>query len=204
MRDVRQVFRSYDRRPQPTGTALEFRYCPKCRADLRALNHDSRRRRCESCGFVQYLNPLPGVSAIVADGGKVLLGRRLSGATHGTWCLPCGFIDFSETFLEAVHREVHEETNLLIEIDSIVHVGSNQLSPDRHFFVVVCLANVIGGTPAPGDDIAELMWVSAGDALPDLAFDADRYVIDRFFDGSLPRIDIDPQYRRWTPAGRRG
>jgi mutator protein MutT len=53
---------------------------------------------------------LPGVQAIILnDRGEVLLQRRtdLKG-----WCLPSGSVELDETALEALKREVREETNI--------------------------------------------------------------------------------------------
>lgn len=35
----------------------------------------------------------------------------------GAWCLPCGYLDYDETLHQAIHREVFEETGLIINPD---------------------------------------------------------------------------------------
>lgn len=53
---------------------------------------------------------LPGVRALIFDErGGLLLLRRLD---LPCWCLPCGSVELGETALEAVRREVFEETSL--------------------------------------------------------------------------------------------
>ncbi len=53
---------------------------------------------------------VPGVRAIVVDqDGGVLLQNRTD---TNTWGLPAGSVEFEETALEAVIREVKEETNI--------------------------------------------------------------------------------------------
>src|SRR2546423_15466379 len=55
---------------------------------------------------------LPGVAAIVGDAeGRVLFLRR---ADDARWGLPAGFVEPGETPAEAVAREVHEETGLIV------------------------------------------------------------------------------------------
>ena len=56
---------------------------------------------------------LPGVRALIFDSrGDVLLQRRTD---MPTWCLPSGSVELGETALEAVRREVREETALVVE-----------------------------------------------------------------------------------------
>ena len=52
----------------------------------------------------------PGVRAIILNSqGEVLLQRRTD---TGNWSLPAGGVEIGETALEALQREVFEETNL--------------------------------------------------------------------------------------------
>lgn len=45
---------------------------------------------------------------------KFLMVKRGEGAAdnHGSWCLPCGYVDWDESGTEAVCREVYEETGV--------------------------------------------------------------------------------------------
>ena len=55
---------------------------------------------------------VPGVRAIIVnDKGEILLQRRTDTLT---WGLPAGSVELDETVLEAIRREVKEETNLEI------------------------------------------------------------------------------------------
>ncbi|MFW6132821.1 MAG: NUDIX hydrolase [Planctomycetota bacterium] len=55
---------------------------------------------------------LPGVRALILDpDGRILLQRR---ADMDRWGLPAGSVEIGETALEALHREVAEETNLRV------------------------------------------------------------------------------------------
>jgi len=53
-----------------------------------------------------------GVGAVVRDGDGSILVLRRKGVRHGAWQLPQGGIDAGETPLEAVRRELREETGL--------------------------------------------------------------------------------------------
>ena len=87
-----------------------------------------------------------------------------------------------------------EETNLVVEIESILSVVSNYLSLGLHTLVVVLQANVTGGNPAPGDDIVELKWFSMSGELPGMAFEADAHIIERMSKMNLIGVPADPAY----------
>ena len=66
-----------------------------------------------------------------------------------------------------------------------INVVSNFLAPDLQTLVIVLQGRVVGGDQAPGDDLEELSWVSSVEELPAMAFDSDRYIVGRFFNGDL-------------------
>jgi ADP-ribose pyrophosphatase YjhB (NUDIX family) len=61
------------------------------------------------------INWIKTVGAILKDGGKILLVKRGHEPFRGTWTLPGGHIDEGETDVDAVVREVKEETSLDFE-----------------------------------------------------------------------------------------
>lgn len=110
----------------------------------------------------------PGVSAVIVDGeGRVLLQRRTD---NGAWGLPGGAVEFGESVLEALHREVREETGLTIEVERLVGVYSHPdhqqivTYPDGNVFhfVSTCFAcRPTGGTLTLGDETSGLAWFAA-------------------------------------------
>ena len=63
------------------------------------------------------LAPLVGVAAVVFDSaGRVLLVQRGREPRKGSWGLPGGLIDVGGGLLEAVEREVSEETGVEIAV----------------------------------------------------------------------------------------
>ena len=120
---------------------------------------------------------------LIEQDSQVLLGKRANGSfLAGKWCLPGGFIEFEEDFIFSAVREVKEETNLDIEVESIFNVSSNFLSPSLHTLVITLVATVSGGVPKPGDDIETLGWFQISAELPDMAFPADTYIIKHYYD----------------------
>jgi len=191
---VQQVFNHYQRISQ--GQIDAYRYCPRCGERYRPASSGSPKGyQCPRCGHVFYQNPSPGVVAVIIDHEKVLLGRRSQDVYRGgKWSLPGGFIEFDEDFLSAAHREIMEETGLSVEITSLFSVISNFLKPDLHTLVIVVLARIISGDPSPGDDIVKLAWFPLSGPFPDMAFNADRHVIESYRDTRLEGIPIDPRF----------
>lgn len=110
----------------------------------------------------------PGVSAVVFDAdGRILLQQRTD---NGLWGLPGGAVEFGESILEALHREVREKTGLTIAIERLVGVYSH---PDHHQIITYADGNVLhfvstcfaccptGGTLTLGDETAGLAWFAA-------------------------------------------
>lgn len=193
--NAQQVFLSYNRSGQGHAAFADiYRYCPRCGRELAARAGDTRPS-CPECGFVLYGNPLPGVVVLVLRNNCVLLGKRGRGSFNpGRWCLPGGFIEYEEDFLTAGIREMKEETGLDIRAMGILSVVSNFLAPELHTLVIVLLAEVVGGSPEAGDDIVELGWFPASKPLPDMAFEADRHIIERYFSTGLTGAPVDPRY----------
>lgn len=132
-----------------------YRFCPKCATELEDwVSEDRVRRRCPSCGFVHYDNPLPVVAAIVELNEDVVLVRN-----HGwpeTWFgLVTGFLEKGESPREGVLREIREEIGLEGTIVSLVGVypfrRMNQLIVAYH---VRCQ-----GEPEAGPEIAAIKRV---------------------------------------------
>lgn len=188
-RPIRHVFAHYERPELAVG---DFRVCPRCGGDLAVDGeHAPPRLRCRHCRWIHYRNPSPGVTVLIADGERVLLGRRgPQSFAPGTWCLPGGFIEFEEDFVAAAVREVREETGLEVEVRAIINVCTNYLAPALHTLVIVLRAEVTGGEATAGDDLVELRWVPASGPLPEMAFEADRHIIERWAAGEVSELAV--------------
>ncbi len=60
--------------------------------------------------------PQLAVSAAIFRDGKILLVRRARAPAKGIYTLPGGRVEFGETLVEALRREMREETSLQVEI----------------------------------------------------------------------------------------
>jgi len=73
-----------------------------------------------------YITPKVGADAAIFNpGGEILLMERSDGSG---WCLPCGFVEPNESPVEAVIREVREETGLEVAVKQLVGVFTRKAS----------------------------------------------------------------------------
>ena len=78
---------------------------------------------CPACGFTAYASSVPTVCAVcVDDEGRVLLARRAGEPFRGYWDLPGGFLNEGEHPLDAVRRELLEETGLEVAPEAFLGV----------------------------------------------------------------------------------
>jgi ADP-ribose pyrophosphatase YjhB (NUDIX family) len=143
-----------------------WRFCPRCGA---AIDAAGSRVECSSCGFVAYANPAPTACALCVDErGRLLLARRAHPPYEGRWDTPGGFVEEDEHPLDALRRELREETGLEVEPGRFLGVWMDQYSEDETgpwTLNLYWLARVLGGEPQAADDVSELRWFGP-DELP--------------------------------------
>ena len=103
--------------------------------------------------------PQVAVAAIVFDdAGRVLLVERGRPPGVGTWSVPGGRLEVGETLVQAVAREVREETGLVVEVGTLA-CAVERIGDDHHYVILDYMARVIGGTLAAGDDARAARFV---------------------------------------------
>lgn len=87
---------------------------------------DTRTREvCETCGFVNYVNPKIVTGAVVrADDGRILMCRRAIEPARGLWTIPAGYLEEHETVEAAARREAREEADADIILEALLAVYS--------------------------------------------------------------------------------
>jgi ADP-ribose pyrophosphatase YjhB (NUDIX family) len=110
---------------------------------------------------------------IIARSTGLLLNRRAIDPGKGRWSFPSGYVDLGESTASAAIREVKEETGFDVRLDGLVGVYSTSSRP---VVFVVYAGEVIGGAPAPCDEVEEVGLFEA-DALPCLAFEHDHQIV---------------------------
>ena len=118
--------------------------------------------------------------------GKILLTKRKD---DDTWCVPGGIVELSEAPIEAVKREVKEETGLVLGELTLVGVsggadghhifpnGDEIYSVDIHY---LC-KDYVGVLQKQENEIAQLQFFDVNN-LPNNLWESDRKIIDRIIE----------------------
>jgi ADP-ribose pyrophosphatase YjhB (NUDIX family) len=103
-------------------TSAAVKHCTECGGRLANEWFESDRRFrgvCGVCHSIHYENPRVLVWCYVYWNDMVIFCRRAHPPATGRWALPGGFVEKGETLEEAVIREVHEETGILLDPQSV-------------------------------------------------------------------------------------
>ncbi|MFF3491887.1 NUDIX hydrolase [Streptomyces sp. NPDC002795] len=107
--------------------------------------------------------------AVCIEDGRVLLAHAVKPGGERTWTLPGGRVEDAEDPVNAVVREVAEETGLTGEVERLLGVDSRVVpaaerrvpgSPPLHNVGVFYAVRITGGTlrPEPNGQTAESVW----------------------------------------------
>lgn len=184
-------------------------YCPVCGFVLTEREEGGRLRpACDHCGYVHYVNPVPGVGLLIEiDGGLVLI-QRGNPPHKGEWTLPSGFVEADESAEDAALREAEEETGLKVEIIELAGINSFPEGPPVSGIMIFYRMRPIGGELRAGDD-AEAARVFAPGEIPLLPFRTHREIVlewlEKFHRGVLndanpPRSPADFTIRPALPT----
>ena len=108
--------------------------------------------------------PYLAVSAAIIRDGRILIAQRARGPALGVWTLPGGVVEAGETLIEALKREVHEETAITIEPVALaghreVVVRDDGGRVSRHFVILCFASRWIAGEPQLNEELAEARWL---------------------------------------------
>ena len=158
----------------------QYRFCPQCSDELHVgTDGDAPYKGCDACDVRFYDEPKVAVVAMVFRDNSILLVKRANEPETGSWCLPGGFMNVSETPQDAVAREVAEECG--VQIDNLKLVEVFPMCAGRLTIgVVIAFAAELTDEleqPRAGDDASEVKWFQRG-KLPDkIAFESNRHLL---------------------------
>ncbi len=108
--------------------------------------------------------PYLAVSAAILRDGRLLIVRRNRAPALGLFTLPGGVVEPGETLIEAVAREVKEETGLVCEPLSLI--GQREAimrdaagKVKRHFVILAFAARYVAGEVVLNEELGEARWI---------------------------------------------
>ena len=142
---------------------------------------DRPRRVCPACDFIHFTDPKVGVGVLILQEGKILLVQRAMNPEQGKWSIPAGFLDSGEDPKVTAVREVLEETNLRVEITSLVDVYFNEqvIEQGGASIFILYQARLLSGQIKAGDDAQAAAFFGPHE-LPELAFSSTHDAIHRW------------------------
>ncbi len=109
------------------------------------------------------MKPQLCVGAIAVHDGELLLIRRGHGPAAGQWSVPGGRVELGEMLIEAVVREMLEETGLECVCGELVG-WVERIDDEGHYVILDFEVTVLDDADArAGSDAAEVAWVPLGD-----------------------------------------
>ncbi|WP_395778851.1 NUDIX domain-containing protein [Aquidulcibacter sp.] len=122
---------------------------------------DRTRQVCDTCGFINYVNPKIVAGVVVDDGqGRILLCRRAIEPRYGFWTVPAGFMEERETTAQGAAREVWEEARAKVAINALLGIYEVPRISQVHFMYRGTLSE---DGFAAGPESLEVAWFAFED-----------------------------------------
>lgn len=121
---------------------------------------DRKRRVCDRCDFIDYVNPRIVTGSVITWEDRILLCKRAIEPRKGFWTLPAGFMENSETVEDGARREAREEACVDIEIEHMLAMYS---IPRISQVQIMFKARMVSPDFAPGPESTDVMLVEWDD-----------------------------------------
>ena len=159
---------------------FQVNHCIRCGNAVEwQANYGQDRPFCASCGWVHFADPKVAAGVLVEKRGNILLVRRIHDPYRGLWTFPAGFVNAGEDPAQAASRECMEETGLNVRVLRLLDIYAKREHPQGADFIILYQAELIDGQLLAADDVDAAKWFPR-EALPDLAFEATRYFLEKF------------------------
>ena len=112
---------------------------------------------------------------LIKKDNKYLVTKRPENDDYmpNLWDTPGGTIDFGEKIINALNREIKEETNLTVKVGNVIFCHNHLSGEERHQFELVYACDYIGGEiKLDPQEHQEYRWVTLEEMvdLPKIAF----------------------------------
>lgn len=141
---------------------------------------------CPDCGYIEYDNPKIVVGAVCWWESAILLCKRAIAPARGLWTYPAGFMELGESTAEGAAREVWEEAQARVVIESLLGIYE---IPHINQVNVIYRAPMSGPECAAGVE-SEAVGLFEWDDIPwdHLAFPSVRWSLEQFRAGAAPAV----------------
>jgi len=153
---------------------------------------------CETCGFINYVNPKIVAGAVIHHDGRILMCRRAIEPRRGFWTIPAGYMEENETAEAAARREAREEACADIVLEGLLAVYSIPRISQVQLIFRARLAEPRFAAGAESLEVALLDWDEV--PWPELAFPSVHWAL-RHFDSVRTRAEF-PAFT--NPPGETG
>ncbi len=155
-----------------------YSYCPVCGSELMDAEIENRpRKKCSSCSWIHYENPLPvAIAYTLSSDNKLLVVRRAHHPGYNEWALPGGFLESGETPQEGCLRELKEETSLDGTIESLIGAYHRQSEMYGSLVVVAYKVTVVNPEVTVNHELFEAGFYSF-DTIPPIRLTLHRNII---------------------------
>jgi len=110
-----------------------------------------------------FANHFIGVGGVVIHKNKILLVKQNYGRSRGKYMIPGGFVDRGETLIEAVTREIYEETGMKVEAKKLISVRTMVRNSDNLTDLYSVIKCKLLSTPEPlkpqDSEIEKVSWI---------------------------------------------
>ena len=135
----------------------------------------------ENTGFVMPTHIIAAAGIVINDKNEILMVKN----DRAGWVFPGGQVEVGENVIDAVKREVMEETGVDIEVGEVFCISSNTCKypgyngvkevPTKLMLDFICRAK--GGVPRPSNENSESAYIPKDDALQMIKAPA---IVERF------------------------
>ncbi|WP_230621976.1 NAD(+) diphosphatase [Aggregatibacter sp. Marseille-P9115] len=139
-------------------------FCGKCGGKTEQKS-DEWAVQCQVCGFRTYPVICPCVIVAVRRGSQILLANHMR-HKGGMYTTLAGFVEVGETFEEAVHREIWEETQ--IKVKNLRYVGNQPWAFPNSQMVGFLADYAAGEIHVQPEEIYDAQWFDCEQPLPEL------------------------------------